>query len=85
MLYDLVNFVLRVYRLLLIVYVVLSWIRIPANQWTELVRRLVEPVLQPVRAFLRRKVPDSYWLFDWSPLALWLLIEVADILLKVLL
>jgi len=85
MLYGLISLVLRLYRLALIVYVILSWIRIPANQWTELLRRVIEPVLQPVRVFLRRKVPDKYMVVDWSPLALWLLIEVADILLRVLL
>lgn len=85
MLYGLISLVLRLYRLALIAYVILSWIRIPANQWTELLRRVIEPVLQPVRVFLRRKVPDKYMVVDWSPLALWLLIEVADILLRVLL
>lgn len=85
MLYSLISLVLRLYRLVLIVYVILSWIRIPANQWTELVRRVVEPVLEPVRVFLRRKVPHKYLVVDWSPLALWLLIEILDIVLRILL
>lgn len=85
MLYGIISLILRLYRLALIVYVILSWIRVPRNQWTELLRRVIEPVLQPVRVFLYKKVPDKYMVVDWSPLALWLLIEVADIVLRILL
>lgn len=85
MLYGLISLVLRLYRLALIAYVVLSWIRIPSNRWTVLLERIIEPVLQPVRVFLHRKVPEKYLMIDWSPVALWLLIEIVDMVLGFLL
>ena len=43
--YTLLSMLLSVYELVLVVYVVMSWIHPAANKWTELVRSLVEPVL----------------------------------------
>jgi len=70
------------YKLALIAYVVISWLRIPANRWTELLRRIIEPVLNPVRVFMHRALPSN-WMrtFDWSAVALYFLISIAQSIL----
>lgn len=67
------------YKLALIAFVVLSYLRTPANRWTELLRRFIEPVLSPVRVWLHRLLPAQWtrW-FDWSPVVLYLLISIAQ-------
>lgn len=85
MIYRLLNTLLELYKLALLVYVVLSWLRIPANRWTVLLQRLVEPVLEPVRRFLRAKLPKEWQIFDWSALVVYLLIGVVQTLLRSLL
>lgn len=77
--------VLDLYKLLLIVYVLLSWLHIGANRWTELLRRAVEPVLNPVRVFLHARLPRQWQVLDWSPLAVYLLVGLAQTLLRILL
>ena len=75
--YTLLSMLLSVYELVLVVYVVMSWIHPAANKWTELVRSLVEPVLEPIRRLLRRHLPARWQIMDWSVLVLWLLIGIA--------
>jgi len=85
LLYSLLNTALSLYRLAVIIYVVLSWLRIPANQWTELLRRLVEPVLSPIRRMLVRRLPSNWQMLDWSPAVLLLLLEIVGGVLRTLL
>ncbi|MGN0778634.1 MAG: YggT family protein [Aristaeellaceae bacterium] len=74
MIYSLLSMLLSLYELVLLAYVILSWIRPAANRWTELVRTLVEPVLAPIRRLLRQHLPVRWQIMDWSVLVLWLLI-----------
>lgn len=76
---------LDLYKLLLIAYVVLSWLHINANRWTELLRRVIEPVLRPVRALLTARLPRQWQILDWSPLAVYLLVGLAQTLVRILL
>lgn len=78
MIYSLVNMAITLYRLCIIAYVALSWLRVPANQWTELLRRLVEPVLAPIRRLLVRRLPSQWQMLDWSPVVALLLLSVLD-------
>ena len=73
-LFLLINSLLELYKLALLAYVVLSWLRIPSNRWTVLLQRVVEPVVAPVRRFLRAKLPVQWQMFDWSVLVVYLLI-----------
>ena len=73
---GLIDVVFNLFNILLLIYVLLSWIHPVQNKWTELVRSLVEPVLTPVRRFLQKNVPNLMGTFDWSPVALWLLISL---------
>ncbi len=75
---GILNTLLDLFGILLLVYVVLSWLRLPANRWTTLLSRIVEPVLEPVRRLLRRILPPQAQIMDWSPLAVWLLLRIAQ-------
>ena len=68
----------------LLIYVALSWLRPAANRWTELLRKIVEPVLTPIRRILAEKLPPRWQILDWSPLAAWLLVELVRYLLSML-
>ena len=85
LLYSLLNTALSLYRFAVIAYVVISWLRIPANQRTELLRRLVEPVLMPIRRILVRRLPSNWQMLDWSPAVLLLLLEIVASLLRTVL
>ena len=80
--FILLNSLLELYKLALLAYVVLSWLRIPTNRWTVLLQRVVEPVVGPVRRFLRARLPMQWQMFDWSVLVVYLLIGVAQSLLR---
>lgn len=81
MITGLLNAVLSLYQLLLIAYVVISLLKIPANRWTELLRSVVEPVLGHVRRLVNKYLPERFQVFDWSPVVLFLVIELVKILL----
>lgn len=83
LLYSLLNALIELYKLALVAYVVLSWLHVPSNQWTVLLQRLVEPVLKPVRAFLRKYLPSQWQIVDWSVLAVYLLLGVVQTVLRV--
>ena len=68
----------------LLIYVAMSWLRPTANRWTELLRKIVEPVLNPIRRILVEKLPPRLQIFDWSPLVAWLLVELVRYLLGTL-
>ncbi|MGN1021652.1 MAG: YggT family protein [Aristaeellaceae bacterium] len=84
LIYTLLSMLLSLYEIVLFIYVVMSWIHPAANRWTELVRRLVEPVLQPIRRVLMRHLPARWQIIDWSVLALWLIIGLARRVLMML-
>ncbi len=76
---------LDLYDLLLLIYVIVSWLRPAENRWTLLLRNLVEPVLNPIRAFLAKHLPQRAMVLDWSPVAAWVLIRVVQMVLGILL
>jgi len=76
LLYRLIDIIFSLFEAALIIYVILSWIRPSANRWTELLRRVVEPVLSPVRRFLVAKMPRYLLFLDWSPVAVLLAMRI---------
>ncbi|MGN0794329.1 MAG: YggT family protein [Aristaeellaceae bacterium] len=79
---NVIRFLLGVYNLLLIVHVILCWISIPANKWTELLRSIIEPGLMLARKLMDRFLPQLRKPgIDWSPLVLF----VAIVLLRIIL
>lgn len=85
MLFRLINTVLELYKLLLLVYLVLNLLRVRPNRWTKLLASAVEPVVVPVRTFLRERLPAEWQRFDWSVVAVYLLISLAQGILRILL
>lgn len=81
MLLGLVRGLLDVYKLLIIAYCVLSFIKIPANKWTELLRSVIEPALLPIRKLLAQHLPRSWQILDWSPAVLFILASILQWLL----
>lgn len=81
LIYQLLSACISAYELALLIYVILSWIRPSANRWTELLRSVVEPPLQPIRSFLMRHIPLRWQFLDWSVLVMWFLLDLAKNLL----
>lgn len=74
--FGIINFVLDVYKLLIVVHVILSLVNVSANRWTTLLSSVVEPVLKPIRRALAEKLPAKWQIIDWSPVALLIAIVV---------
>ncbi len=73
---------LRVVGLAVFVYCVLSFV-LPHHAVTRHLQDLIQPVLAPLRAFLHRLFPSLRRLgVDLTPLALWLMIDLAVVLLN---
>ncbi len=83
--YSLISTAFSLYELALMAYVILQWVNIPANRWTELLRRIIEPVLMPIRRLLMSKLPPRFQMLDWSPMVLLLLIGLARRIVAMLL
>ncbi len=82
--FRLLYLVLWLFDVALLIYVAMSWLRPTANRWTELLRKIVEPVLNPIRRILVEKLPPRWQILDWSPLVAWLLVELVRYLLSML-
>jgi YggT family protein len=63
--------VVTFYSIVLFARVIMSWIRIPYNQISEIIYRITEPVLAP----LRRRLPMSMGI-DFSPMIVFILLMV---------
>ena len=81
-LFILLNSLLELYKLALLAYVALSWLRIPSNRWTVLLQRVVEPAVGPVRRFLRAHLPNQWQFLDWSAMVVYLLIGLVQSFLR---
>lgn len=84
MLLGLVVLVLQIISFALLIYCVMSFV-MPTSSIMEKTRRYVEPILTPFRELLYRFIPKLKGLVvDVSPLAVWLVIEVAIWLINLL-
>ena len=82
--FSVLIFLVRVASWLMLIYVVLSWI-LPQNKYTLLIGKYVEPLLAPVRTLIGRFLPSLAKLHvDVSPIGLWLLLNIAEWLLRLL-
>lgn len=82
---ELARVVLWWYNVLVLVYLALEFVRIPANKWTELLRSAVEPALQVTRKLMDRFLPQLRKPgLDWSPAVLFVAIIVIRWILKIL-
>jgi YggT family protein len=74
---SLIDFIFKLFILLLIVHVVLSYFMSPFHPIRERVDRIVEPMLRPIR-----KLIPSVGMFDFSPLILMLLAQIINLIFK---
>jgi uncharacterized protein YggT (Ycf19 family) len=73
-----------VYILLIFVWIVLSWVRLPYNRVTSAVRNFVDETVSPYMRIWRRLIPPLGGL-DLSPiLGIFVLYALRDVLITVL-
>lgn len=83
-LFGLIIFVINVAGWVVLAYTILSWI-IPGNAYMQKAASFIEPILAPIRAALRRLLPQLFNTgLDFSPAVLWLLLQVARWLVTLL-
>ena len=76
--------ILRWYSFGLLVYVFMRML-MPSHQITRFLANICEPVLQPVGRFLYKRFPALYKIpFDFSAVAVFLIIKVLDWLVLLL-
>lgn len=82
--FDVAIFLVGLATWVLVAYVLMQLL-IPQNKYTLLVAKYVEPLLAPVRALLFKLFPGLQKLrLDLSPVGLWLILLVAEWLLRLL-
>jgi YggT family protein len=75
--YKALNWVLLVFEGALFVRVFISWLPIPReNKFIELLYAITEPVLGPIRNLLNRSSFLANSMFDFSPIAAFLLVDI---------
>jgi YggT family protein len=81
---DFVNVFIGVYILVILVYIITSWIRLPYSPWLNRVQRFLYDVCDPYLRLFRRVVPPLGPL-DLSPmLAVIVLVVIREILNELL-
>lgn len=78
---TLIILIVKLYKLAVVVYFVLELLKIPANKWISLLASIIEPVLVPIRKLVNQYLPKKWQIIDWSPVVLFLLINVVQWLL----
>ena len=64
----------RLYMLVVLAVVIIRVLQVTPNKWTNLLDRMTEPLLSPIRAQLNKHLPESWNAVDLSPLVLLLLV-----------
>ena len=76
-----VSFVARIYTFIIIARAIISWVRPnPYNPAVQILHRLTEPVLQPIRRALFRSVGNMG--IDFSPIVAIVLLNVLVAVLR---
>ncbi len=78
--FDLIDLILRLYKLAVVAYLALNLLAVN-NKWVSKLGTIVEPALEPVRKLLHQYLPQNWQVFDWSPVALVLLVSILQWLL----
>lgn len=82
--FNAILFLLTVLSWAILIYVIMALV-IPQNKYTLLIGKFVEPVLTPIRKLLIKLFPKLATLsVDFSPLVLYLLIQIASWLIRLL-
>lgn len=84
-LFSIIDMLLGLYDLGLLIYVLLSWVPMQPNSFTIFLRRIMEPVLTPIRGLIVRLMPRSRLQIDISPVVAWVLLRLIRRILAFLL
>lgn len=79
-----IGIIVGLYNLLVLAYIVLQFVHVPANRWTELLNSLVEPALGIVRMVLKPILPEDRKGFDWCAVALFVILILVGVVLGLL-
>ena len=74
---NFVNVFISVYVLIIIAYILMSWVRLPYSPWLNRVQRFLYDVCEPYLRIFRRFLP-SFGGFDFSPIIAILALGVVD-------
>ncbi len=66
-----------VYGLLILVYILLSWIRLPYSIWSNRIQRFLYDVCEPYLRLFRRVLP-AFGPLDLSPIVALIVLAAAD-------
>ena len=81
---NFVNALTTVYTLLIIVYILMSWLQLPYNPVIATVRRFLHDTVEPYLNIFRRMIPPI-GMFDISPIvALIVLIAIREIVINLI-
>jgi len=72
-----INLITNLLFLLILAYVILSYVVPPYNQFRMWVDRIVEPMLRPIR-----RVVPLVGMLDFSPIVLLILVQIIGYILK---
>jgi len=72
-----INLITNLLFLLILAYVILSYVVPPYNQFRMWVDRIVEPMLRPIR-----RVVPLVGMLDFSPIVLLILVQIVGYILK---
>jgi YggT family protein len=77
---NVVSFVqvfITVYSLLILAYIITSWVRLPYSTWLNRIQRFLYDVCEPYLRIFRRLLP-SFGAFDFSPIVAVLALLLLD-------
>jgi YggT family protein len=74
---NFVNVFISVYVLIIIAYILMSWIRLPYSPWLNRIQRFLYDVCEPYLRIFRRLLP-SFGGFDLSPIVAILALTLID-------
>jgi len=79
-----VDYLLFILEVLIIVRIVISWLPVPRdNQLVDLLYKLTEPILAPVRNLLEKSALGKNSMIDFSPVIVFLLIGLIKSVLRI--
>ena len=84
-LYRVASLLVNVFSLILLAYVILSFVRPRPNPFVDTLFRVVDTILNPIRRLLNRLLPPQARFLDWSPLVALLLARIVLMVLRMFL
>lgn len=72
-----IDFLFRIIETVLVIRVIISWLPLSGNnQFVNLLYRVTEPILSPIRKIINKTPLGNYVMFDLSPIFAFLAIGI---------